>query len=252
MANDYEIPTDLPNYTYISQLLQAEGMTIAIESHRRNQPHCMGTLYWQLNDCWPVCSWSSVDYFKRKKASHYFVKEAYKTIIISSEIHNDSIDVFAISNSDKQQNVKMVIQQFMFSGDLLNTQIRDVSLESNSSNIIISLEEKNPDFKEKTYFYIKLIDNDKILDEKFIYFNKVKDLKFQKADLKIKFIAEGEKYKVDLKSDVLTKNIELISNVEGEFSENYFDLNGNTSKSIYFYPKENKKLQIKYRCINNL
>ncbi len=252
MKNDYNTPSELEDYTYISQLLQAEGMTIAIEAQRRNQPHCMGTLYWQLNDCWPVCSWSSVDYFKRKKASHYFVKEAYKPIIVSYEVHNDSIDVFSISNSDKKRNMKMVIQQYELSGNLLNTQFRDVSLESNSSKIIISLEEKNPDFRDKTYFYITLIENEEVLDEKFIYFNKVKDIKLPKSTLKINKVKEANKYKIEISSDVLIKNLELISDIEGEFSENYFDMNAGNSKIIYFYPKENKELNIKYRCINNL
>ena len=67
----------LENYCYVSQLLQAWGTGYGIFQHIKQQPHCMGTLYWQLNDCWPVASWSSIDFYGNWKALHYRVKELY-------------------------------------------------------------------------------------------------------------------------------------------------------------------------------
>ncbi|MCQ2294519.1 MAG: hypothetical protein MJZ67_02600 [Bacteroidales bacterium] len=68
----------LEDYCYVSQLLQAWGMGYGILQHLLSQPHCMGTLYWQLNDCWPVASWSSIDYYGNWKAIHYRAKELFK------------------------------------------------------------------------------------------------------------------------------------------------------------------------------
>ena len=62
MEEDYIIPDDFEEFLYVSQLLQAESIKMAIESHRAERPYCMGSLYWQLNDCWPVASWSGIDY----------------------------------------------------------------------------------------------------------------------------------------------------------------------------------------------
>ena len=62
---------NLEDYAYVSQLLQAWGTGYGIFQHIKQQPHCMGTLYWQLNDCWPVASWSSIDYYGNWKALHY-------------------------------------------------------------------------------------------------------------------------------------------------------------------------------------
>lgn len=67
----------LEDYVYVSQLLQAWGTGYGIFQHIKQQPHCMGTLYWQLNDCWPVASWSSIDYYGNWKALHYRVKALY-------------------------------------------------------------------------------------------------------------------------------------------------------------------------------
>ena len=62
MERYYRVPRDFESFVYVSQLLQAEGMKTGIEAQRRAKPYCMGSLYWQLNDCWPAASWSSVDY----------------------------------------------------------------------------------------------------------------------------------------------------------------------------------------------
>ena len=59
----------------------------------------MGSLYWQLNDCWPVASWSGIDYFGKWKALHYTVKDVFSNFLISHEINNDSLEVFVVSDS---------------------------------------------------------------------------------------------------------------------------------------------------------
>jgi beta-mannosidase len=69
----------LEDYVYVSQLLQAWGTGYGIYQHIKQQPHCMGTLYWQLNDCWPVASWSSIDYYGNWKALHYRAQALYTT-----------------------------------------------------------------------------------------------------------------------------------------------------------------------------
>ncbi|HRD38043.1 MAG TPA: glycoside hydrolase family 2 protein, partial [Bacteroidia bacterium] len=83
MERDFIVPKDLEKYIYVSQLTQARGVQIAIESHRRARPNCMGTLFWQMNDCWPVTSWSAIDYYKRPKAFYYDLKRLYDNVLIS-------------------------------------------------------------------------------------------------------------------------------------------------------------------------
>ena len=94
MTAHYRLPKDFPSLVYLTQLLQAEAVRTGVEYWRRNRQCTSGTLYWQLNDCWPVASWASLDYYGRWKALHYVAKRFYAPLLLSAE--EEQIDV----NSD--------------------------------------------------------------------------------------------------------------------------------------------------------
>lgn len=85
LADNFLYPKDFPSLIYVSQVMQALAIKTGVEHLRRNRGRCMGTLYWQLNDNWPVASWSSVDYYGRYKALHYFAKKFYAPVLASLE-----------------------------------------------------------------------------------------------------------------------------------------------------------------------
>jgi beta-mannosidase len=97
MIRDFEIPNLVEDYVYVSQMLQSEGVGKAIAAHRLAMPYCMGTLYWQFNDCWPSISWASVDVFNQPKAFHFRVKDFYQDVAPFIIHRNDSV-LFYISN----------------------------------------------------------------------------------------------------------------------------------------------------------
>lgn len=100
----YKYPKDMESIAYISQILQLKAIQYGVEHWRRNWGRCMGSIYWQLNDCWPVASWASIDYYGRWKALHYGAKRFYARFIatacekeeLSTEIdyyiHNESFE----------------------------------------------------------------------------------------------------------------------------------------------------------------
>ncbi|HEU4323542.1 MAG TPA: glycoside hydrolase family 2 protein [Roseiflexaceae bacterium] len=77
------LPRDLEEYIDFSMIAQAEGLKFGIEHYRRRKPHCSGTLIWQLNDCWPVLSWSIVDYHGFGKAGYFYTKRVYAPVLAS-------------------------------------------------------------------------------------------------------------------------------------------------------------------------
>ncbi len=79
----YLYPTSFDAFVYASQLLQADAIRYGVEHFRRNRGRCMGAVYWQLNDCWPVISWASIDYCGRWKALHYAAKRFFRPLTLS-------------------------------------------------------------------------------------------------------------------------------------------------------------------------
>ena len=89
-------PKDFEEYVHLSQLSQAYGMEVAIEAHRTAKPYNMGTLYWQLNDAWPVTSWSSIDYYGNPKVFHERLKTLYAPVLLS--VNRKDYGVFVTSD----------------------------------------------------------------------------------------------------------------------------------------------------------
>ena len=91
MLREYPEPRHFASFVYLSQVQQAEAIKAGAEHLRRNRPRTMGALYWQLNDCWPVASWSSIDYFGRWKALQYYARRFYEDLLISPFAHDGAM-----------------------------------------------------------------------------------------------------------------------------------------------------------------
>jgi beta-mannosidase len=246
----YKPTTNLEDYIYLSQLTQAEGITTAIEAHRRAMPVCMGTLYWQFNDAWPVTSWSSIDYYGRKKALHYFVKQAYKPTIISSIEKNDSINIYVISDKQTKQNLELKIYYQDFYGKIIFKDSIKITAKNNSFIAYQIPKKKLQNKKQNSFIYTELYQDSELLDNDFYYFTKPKNLQLPEAEINIEVRNKISYFIVELQSNILVKNIELIANLDGEFSNNFFDLLPNTKKEVRFYKKEKGELKIEYKCLN--
>ena len=98
MTDTFRMPKDFPSLVYLSMLLQAEGIRYGVEHWRRNRPRVMGALIWQLNDCWPVASWASLDYFGRWKALHYAARRFYAPVLLSILDQGTSMGIHVTSD----------------------------------------------------------------------------------------------------------------------------------------------------------
>ena len=252
LQRDYKTTDNFEDYIYLSQLTQAYGITKAIEAHRRNKPYCMGTLYWQLNDAWPVTSWSSVDYYGRKKALHYFIKKAYKETIISCATNADSISIFLISDNEKSQNLNVSIQQINYYGEIISSKTITIKIDNTKSHLAYNIPKNIFNNKPQSFSYITAMQKDSLISERFYYPKKPKYMKLPKAIVNTKINEKNGLYYIIVSSNVLAKNIEIIPNIEGSLSDNYFDLLPNENKKIVFTPSEKGVLHIKTRTLNNL
>ncbi len=119
MARDYPMPAAFEDFVYVSQLLQARGMRMAIEAHRRARPRTMGTLYWQLNDTWPVVSWSGRDWFGRWKALHFAAREAFAPLLVSGVVVRDTVEVWGVWDGLQPREGTLDLELLDFAGTVL-------------------------------------------------------------------------------------------------------------------------------------
>jgi beta-mannosidase len=241
MARDYSIPNKFEEYIYVSQLLQADGMKTAIEAHRRAKPYCMGTLFWQLNDCWPVTSWSSVDYYGRWKALQYQIKKSFENVLISVKEEDDSYKIYIINDDLKTYSGELGLDLIDFNGNKLWNEKVIFIAAANSNKMYFAISKK--DFESFNLMQAVLSVSFPPLKQRttLFYFAKPKDLQLTKPSIQIKKINE---LTYELSSDALAKNVYLSSEQETFFSDNYFDLLPNRKLEIKLSKPVNK-LEVK-------
>lgn len=221
MNRDFPVPTSMEKYNYVSQLLQAHGMKIAIEAHRLAKPYCMGSLYWQLNDCWPVTSWSTLDYYGNWKAAHYQVKESFAPIFLAITENDDGLSIIGSNDNMEVKEGIVTAKLIDFSGKELWTASKEciLDVERNTTCMEISNADLPKFVKEKTVLQIEFTSNRKKTVAHH-YFVKPKELQLAKPTIELKIVGETL---IELKTNTLAKNVYLQAK-DAFFEENYFDL----------------------------
>ena len=248
LLRDYNQPKDFENFLYVSQLLQAHGIKIGIEAHRRNRYKCMGSLYWQLNDCWPVASWSGIDYYGKWKALHYNVKDVFSNFLISHEIKNDSLEIYVVSDSLIDINAKLQIDLIDFEGNKINSWHKEILANANSASLkmkIASNDYLNHAISESTLLYLTLRDFDnQILANNKIFFKSYKDLNLPNPKIKYSINEKQNHFEVIIETEKFAKNVFLAANSSNNFSDNFFDMMPNSKKRVKIKKEPNLDLKL--------
>ncbi len=233
-------PKDFPSFLYMSQVLQAEAIQSAMEAHRRQKPYCMGTLFWQINDCWPVASWSSMDYYGRWKALQYFAKNSYRDVMLSVDsatAASGTVDVHVVSDVLNPIEAKIEVKAFDFGGALLHEVSQAIVIGANTAQKVLTLTQADAlqgrDASE-VVLSAQLVQGDEVLDAKIHYLVSARDIRLQAPNIKMTAVDEGNGKAYILETDVLAKNVWLSSDFEGIFSDNYFDLIPGIKKRVTF------------------
>ncbi|QQS36049.1 MAG: glycoside hydrolase family 2 protein [Ignavibacteriales bacterium] len=237
MERDYHIPTDFSKFIYVSQLLQAEGIAKGIEAHRRAMPYCLGSLYWQLNDCWPVISWSGIDNEGRWKALHYFAKRYFSPVMISVSEEQDELKIFIVNDTKENFYAKLLITVNDFNGNKIYSEEKNVEVKENSSYCYKELNLRTINYFERntSFVNIKLISDKESIADKNFFFVRPKEMKLSKPEIILSSEPFKDGLKITLTTNVLAKNVFIEADVDGRFSDNFFDLISGERKEIIFY-----------------
>ena len=158
LADNYLYPHSFPMLAYASQLLQADAIKYGVEHFRRERGYCMGSLYWQFNDCWPVASWSSVDYYGRYKALHYAAKKFYAPVEMGLFLDYDRMTV-NISNETMENFIGRIVLTLRKKDlTVLDQAEQQVSVKKLSSRDVYTYELPQCDPNE-SYIAVDLLDD---------------------------------------------------------------------------------------------
>ena len=230
LKRSHRKPIGFEELLYMSQLLQADGIQTAIEAHRRNKAKCMGSLYWQLNDCWPGASWSSIDYYGKWKALHYKVKDAFAPVIVSHEFEENG-DLLITVVSDRltkfEGELQVTLSEFKDIEKILSWE-QAVLIEPNSAAMALKIpaaslpKEENQKY---TYLQVKLYERRQLAAQKNVYFLPFKDLTLPRPELSIELADQSkDKLYLTVKSKNFAKGVHITCDGPHNFSENFFDL----------------------------
>lgn len=222
----FKKPVDFADFAYKSQLTQAEGMRVAISSHRVRKGHCMGTSYWQLNDCWPGPSWSGMDYYGRWKALHYALKELYADVLIVAETDQGRMNLSIVSDKLEPLQGNLLVEVFRTDGRRVSSLMFDLNVPANSAGQYMALPLKTllkSAKPQQAFARIRLINESGELAHTVHYFAPAKQMQLEKPKLQI--TVNDEERMVLLQSETLVRGLFLFTESGNcRFSDNYFDL----------------------------
>ena len=233
MERDFPVPEKAEDYVYMSQLLQAYGITKGIEAQRRAKPYNMGTLYWQLNDCWPVVSWSSIDFFGKWKALHYKAKHSFEDVLVSSKLENNILRTYVINDDFESHSGELSVKILDFEGNPLYQFSKSIILESNASQLQHQVNLEAFKLDASKVVVVSNFNNSQSL----YYLVKPKELKLKQGDIEQKITKTDIGFSIELSSKTLQKDVFLYSDEKGHFLDNYFDLLPNETKIVVFQTK---------------
>ena len=259
MLREYAAPKDFESFLYVSQVLQAEGIKVGAEHLRRIMPRNMGSLYWQLDDCWPVASWSSIDYFGRWKALQYYARRFYSPVLLSPIVEADNLSFYVVSDLTQPTSGFVNVELRDLDGQKVMAFRRDVTIAPLKSESYFSipikslLSGRDP---KGLMIYAELVADGKTISANEYFFEPFKSLSLPTPQINLEVTRVRSGYKITVTSDKLAKAVYFSAKADGFFSDNYFDLFPDKPMVVEFRTRQNIPLaefrnQLKVRSLKD-
>ncbi len=261
MDRDFRRPKDFASFLYVGQVLQATVIKYAAEAHRRAMGRNWGSLYWQLDDCWPVASWSGIDYYGRWKALHYFARQFFAPVLVSpiEEKGNDQkpvVNVWVVSDRRTDTPARLTVRLLDFQGRELWRKEQEVRLAANASQVYLSMprsEALGAADPTRVVLVAELTEQGRPLARNLLWFAKTKDLTLAPPELRVDVApasggegGEGDNagaLAVKVTAHALARAVYLTSGagaggaeIPGRFDDNFFDLLPGETRTVIFRP----------------
>jgi beta-mannosidase len=211
-------------------VLQAEGIKIGAEHFRRSRPETMGSIFWQLNDCWPVASWSSIDYYGRWKALQYYARRFYAPLLVSPHVEDGMLKVYIVSDKVKPVSGELHLRIMDFDGKAEKVMDKPVSVSELSSQVYLQVPLSDLSSGEgadaaRQVVVAELVVEGKSVSRNLVYLVPTKQVHLPEAHIKAELTQAADGYRLRLTSPVLARSVYVTFGAASpELSDNYFDL----------------------------
>jgi beta-mannosidase len=228
MLDTFLLPKDFISLVYLSLALQAEGIRYGVEHWRRHPDRVAGTLYWQLNDCWPVASWSSLDYFGRWKALHYAARRFYAPLMLSIEDKPPEQLVYVTNDMLEPWEGAVKWSLETLDGVVLTSDVAPVNAPPQAATQVCKLtfsDRLSDDNIHWLVFIAELWQGDRFVSRQTAFFSPIKHLFLMDPAIGVNLHEENGQVIIDLSSQSLALIVEVsLSGSDVVFSDNYFNL----------------------------
>jgi beta-mannosidase len=237
LKDEFRPARDFASFVYLSQLMQAEAIKFGVEHMRSRRPETMGTLYWQLDDCWPVASWSSIGYFGRWKALHYYAARFYAPLVIVAEAKDGELVVHVVSDELQERRAVLHLRLMRFDGTMLQEERQAIEAAALASTPVAPLTLKSFDAKE-VFAVLTLEQEGRVVASNTVYFAKPRELALPAVKIAQSVRVDKTGFVVELHSPVLARAVVLsFDGIEAKAEDNYFDLLPNESRQVHVASK---------------
>ncbi len=234
MTEWYKIPTTFDKLMYASHILQAEGIRYGVEHWRRFNARVSGILYWQLNDCWPVASWASVDYFGRWKALHYAAKKFYAPVLLSIFDVDQHMGIWLTNDNLEDFSGEIKWQLASVTGEIKESGKEDVCISAQASREVFVLDfELSEEQKPNMVFIAELWSGEQLLTTQVVTFVPDKHVNYVDPELSASVTIHDHTVEISLTAKNLARFVEVKFNgLDTVFSDNYFDIPAGSSRTV--------------------
>ena len=238
LVDHFRIPRDFKGLVYLSQVQQAEALRSGVEHWRRYRERTGGTLYWQLNDCWPGVSWSTIDYFGRWKAAHYSARRFFAPLLVSVEDKGSRLGLF-VTNDHNQIWTGMLRWSLMtLDGEVLSAD-EHIFMAMPTATAMLEIFDFSGRFNDgnrrSVVLVVECLQDDQPVSMQVVSFVPDKHLQLKKTAIHLDFALNGAEVEVTLSSSSLARYVEVaLDGVDIIFSDNYFDLPPRKPRQVHF------------------
>jgi beta-mannosidase len=242
MTDTFRMPINFESLVYLSLILQAEGIRYGVEHWRRNRQRVSGTLIWQLNDCWPVASWASIDYFGRWKALHYAAKRFYAPLLLSVEDNGARMGVHLTSDLLEPADVQIRWRLETVSGEVLKSGdklVHAISLQDTLVGVYDFTEDVlneaglSPAARRLVFICELSSEKHDLAGQTLTTFVPNKHLELQEPKLQTSLSERDGMLVIVVQAACLARFVELsFAGADVVFSDNYFDVPAGSSVSV--------------------